>query len=110
MAGDTYLGLGVALMPTASKSGRLPDQSFSATQHSWRQALVLSLPALVLVCAILLPFLGSGFTIDDTFYLREAQQALHTPLRPSAAPIVWDGGPRLSDLELPMSAYTPVGP
>src|SRR3954451_11815559 len=78
-------------------------------QISWRQAFWLSIPALVIVWAVLLPFCGKAFTIDDTFYLREAQQALHTPLTPTATLLSWDGA-GITDEYVPLSAPAPVGP
>src|SRR2546423_15512592 len=79
-------------------------------QNSWQQALRLAVPALVIVWLVLLPFLGMAFTIDDTFYLREAQQALLTPLHPTSVLITWDGTRTLRDEEVPLSTYTSVGP
>lgn len=45
----------------------------------------------MLVAALcLLPFLHKAFTIDDPYFLTEAQQALRTPRTPANVPICWD--------------------
>lgn len=52
-------------------------------------ALGCALPAIALAALLLLPFLGTPFTIDDPIYLAEAQHVLEDPLHPLAFDIVW---------------------
>jgi hypothetical protein len=64
-----------------------------------RRFVRVALPGLLLSLAALLPFLGKGYTIDDTIFLEEAGQILRDPLHPAAFEIVWNGGPvRLSKI------------
>ncbi len=49
-----------------------------------RSTLRLAAPAVLLAAAVLLPFLGKAFTIDDTIFLREAEHAAVEPLHPTA--------------------------
>jgi hypothetical protein len=50
-----------------------------------------SLPALILSAACLLPYLNKAFTIDDPWYLLQAQQIRKAPLHPMAMYICWAG-------------------
>jgi hypothetical protein len=47
-------------------------------------------PGILVAALCLLPFLGKAFTIDDPYFLAEAEQALRTPRTPAAVPICWD--------------------
>ncbi|HEY2775513.1 MAG TPA: hypothetical protein VGK20_15840 [Candidatus Binatia bacterium] len=58
------------------------------------RALSAAAPGLALAVVLLLPFAGKAFTIDDTAFLREAQQALVDPLHPATATLVWSEVPR----------------
>jgi 4-amino-4-deoxy-L-arabinose transferase-like glycosyltransferase len=71
-----------------------------------RAALRCAAPALVLAAAILLPFLGKAFTMDDTMFLRQAEHLLSDPLHPTAFEMVW------SSAAAPVrnSAIMPSGP
>jgi hypothetical protein len=71
-----------------------------------RAALRCAAPALVLAAAVLLPFLGKAFTIDDTMFLRQAEHLLSDPLHPTAFEMVW------SSAAAPVrnSAIMPSGP
>jgi hypothetical protein len=51
---------------------------------SWRLSLAAAALGMLVTALVLLPFLGKAFTIDDTFFMREAQQALRDPLHPTA--------------------------
>jgi hypothetical protein len=75
-----------------------------------RAALLGAAPAILLAACILLPFHDKAFTIDDTFFLRGAQQAVDDPLHPTAFEIVWfdapervgpTGGPLMAWLLMP---------
>jgi hypothetical protein len=46
---------------------------------------------MLLAALCLLPYLNKAFTIDDPFFLSEAQQILKTPLRPMSFEICWQG-------------------
>src|SRR6266496_6385229 len=48
-----------------------------------------SLPALILSAACLLPYLNKAFTIDDPWYLLQAQQIRKEPLHPMGLYICW---------------------
>jgi hypothetical protein len=54
-----------------------------------RNALRYSAPALLLATVVLVPFLDKAFTIDDTMFLRQAEQLLNDPLHPTAFEMVW---------------------
>src|ERR1039458_7608832 len=54
-----------------------------------RTALACAWPAIALSALLLLPFLGTPFTIDDTLYLAEAQHVLEDPIHPLAVDVVW---------------------
>jgi hypothetical protein len=57
-----------------------------------------------LACAVLVPFLGKPFTIDDPVFLLEARHALEDPLHPTAFEMtLWDVPERVS-------AMVPPGP
>ena len=73
------------------------------TDHC-RTALRASLPALLLVLVVLLPFLDKAFTMDDTVFMREAMHALSDPLHPTAFDMVWT-----HKLER-LSTIVPTGP
>ncbi|HNN94752.1 MAG TPA: hypothetical protein PKI03_20890 [Pseudomonadota bacterium] len=62
------------------------------------------LPALAVAALVLLPYLRKAFTIDDTLFLLQAQQALHDPQHPTAFVVVW------SDVAARLSAIMPSGP
>ena len=54
---------------------------------------MIALPAIALSVAVLLPFVGSAYTIDDTLFLREAEHMLRDPLHPTAFTMVWGEAP-----------------
>jgi hypothetical protein len=54
-----------------------------------RSVFLCSLPALILSAACLLPYLNKAFTIDDPWYLFQAQQIRKAPLHPMAMSICW---------------------
>src|ERR1039457_3788020 len=58
---------------------------------SWVEVMRAAWPGLLLATACLLPFLNKAFTIDDPFFLLEAQQILKTPLHPMSFDICWQG-------------------
>ena len=62
-----------------------------ATALSPAEVLCAALPGLLLATLCLLPFLNKAFTIDDPFFLLEAQQILKTPLHPMSFDICWQG-------------------
>lgn len=53
------------------------------------QVLRCALPALLLSAACLLPYLNKAFTIDDPWFLLQAQQIRKAPLDPTAMEICW---------------------
>jgi hypothetical protein len=59
------------------------------SEHSRRSVLLCSLPALILSAACLVPYLNKAFTIDDPWYLIQAQQIRKAPLHPMAMYICW---------------------
>src|SRR5438105_3524017 len=63
-----------------------------------------SLLALGLGAAVLLPFLGKAFTIDDTLFLLQAQHLQSDPWHPTAFEIVWNDVPQR------LSTIMPSGP
>jgi 4-amino-4-deoxy-L-arabinose transferase-like glycosyltransferase len=69
-------------------------------------ALRCAAPALLLATVVLVPFLDKAFTIDDTMFLRQAEQLLNDPVHPTAFEMVWSEStePRR------MSAIMPSGP
>jgi hypothetical protein len=54
-------------------------------------AAACGLPAAVLALAVLLPFLGKAFTIDDVTFLLQAKHILRDPLHPTAMDMVFHG-------------------
>src|SRR5579872_6938280 len=52
-----------------------------------------AIPGILLAVTCLLPFWNKAFTIDDSYFLIEARQALRTPLTPTATGICWDAVP-----------------
>ncbi|ANM30778.1 hypothetical protein ABI59_16130 [Acidobacteria bacterium Mor1] len=66
--------------------------------------LRLAAPGLLLALAVLVPFLQKPFTIDDTLFLRMAEQALVEPLHPTAFDYLWDVYPQR------VSTIMPSGP
>lgn len=60
----------------------------------WKKAAAASWPGMVLAAALLLPFAGKAFTIDDTAFLLQAEHALTDPLHPSAVVAVWSESTR----------------
>lgn len=69
-----------------------------------RATLRAAVPGWGVASALLLPFLGKAFTIDDTLFLRQAEHALVDPLHPAAFPIVW------TDVTARVSQIMPSGP
>jgi len=67
-------------------------------------------PAIILAAVVLIPFFGKAFTIDDTLFLRQAQQITADPWHPTAFDIVWTEKPaplRMSEIMVsgPTMAY-----
>jgi hypothetical protein len=69
-----------------------------------RTAVRAAAPAIVLAVAVLIPFLGKAFTIDDPLFLFQAEHLLHDPLHPTAFDVVWSTSPER------MSAIMASGP
>lgn len=69
-----------------------------------KSVLRLAAPALLLAAAVLLPFLGKAFTIDDTLFLLQAEHLLSDPLHPTAFEVVWTEVPHR------LSSIMPSGP
>jgi hypothetical protein len=59
------------------------------TEQRWRRVLLCSLPALVLSGACLLPYLSKAFTIDDPFYLQQAEYIRTSPMHPTRMEVCW---------------------
>ena len=72
---------------------------------SERQQKWLYLIPFALVLCALLPFLNKAYTIDDTLFLLQAQQAIKDPLHPTAFDVVWD-----KNVWMRCSAIMPSGP
>jgi 4-amino-4-deoxy-L-arabinose transferase-like glycosyltransferase len=49
-----------------------------------------AIPGVFLSILCLLPFVNKAYTIDDAYFLFEAQQTLRTPRTPAATAICWD--------------------
>src|SRR5262245_3897080 len=77
---------------------------FDSPKRSPRSAVVTALPAIAVVWALLLPFLGKAYTIDDPLFLKQAQHATVDPLHPTAVTVVWSDRPQR------MSEIMPSGP
>ncbi|HEX4824962.1 MAG TPA: hypothetical protein VFV19_11690 [Candidatus Polarisedimenticolaceae bacterium] len=69
-----------------------------------RRSFRAAWPALVLAAAVLLPFLGKAYTIDDPLFLYQARHVLEDPLHPTAFDVVWSLEPHR------MSALMASGP
>ena len=69
-----------------------------------RRSLRAAWPALALAAAVLLPFLGKAYTIDDPLFLYQARHVLEDPLHPTAFDVVWSLEPHR------MSALMASGP
>ena len=68
------------------------------------------LPAAAVALAVLLPFLGKAFTIDDVTFLLQAKHILRDPLHPTAMDMVFHGVRLRLSHELvtgPVMAYLP---
>ncbi|MGN6390929.1 MAG: ArnT family glycosyltransferase [Gemmatimonadales bacterium] len=52
---------------------------------------MVALPAIAIAIAVLLPFLGNAFTIDDVTFLLQAQHVLSDPWHPTALDMVFHG-------------------
>ena len=68
-----------------------PDAS---NEPSSKIVWLCACPGLLLAVLFLLPYLTKAYTIDDPFFLEEAQQVLKTPLRPMNFEMCWFGGER----------------
>lgn len=51
----------------------------------------VALPAVLVSVAVLVPFLGKAFTIDDPLFMLQAQRALDAPFHSSGFEFAWDG-------------------
>jgi len=69
-----------------------------------RRALRAAAPAILLVIAVLTPFLDKAFTIDDPLFLYQAGHVLQDPVHPTAFEVVWSTAPQR------MSAIMASGP
>ncbi len=58
---------------------------------TWRIVAVSAAPAVVIAFAVLLPFLGKAFSIDDVTFLLQAKHVLEDPLHPTAFDMVFHG-------------------
>ncbi len=75
---------------TTVKVLKTPDcDQTNLSEISWRRLFLSSLPALILSAACLLPYINKAFTIDDPFFLSEAQQVRKVPLQPTGLTICW---------------------
>jgi hypothetical protein len=59
-----------------------------------RATLRTAAPSIVLAAAVLAPFLGKAFTIDDPMFLYQASHLLRDPLHPTAFEVVWSTTPQ----------------
>lgn len=64
----------------------------------------LSFPALALAALALLPFWNKAYTVDDTLFLRQAENLLRDPLHPTAFEYIWRTMPER------VSTIMPSGP
>jgi hypothetical protein len=71
---------------------------------TWTNSARLALPAFAVVIAVFAVFHDKAYTIDDPFFLLQAEQVLKSPLDPSGFEIVW--GPKLGRA----SEVSPTGP
>jgi len=71
---------------------------------TWLNNARLALPAFAVVIAVFVFFHDKAYTIDDPFFLLQADQVLKDPLNPSGFEIVW--GPQLGRA----SEVSPTGP
>lgn len=71
---------------------------------TWVNDIRLALPAFAVVVAVFVVFHDKAYTIDDPFFLLQAEQVLKDPLDPSGFEIVW--GPKLGRA----SEVSPTGP
>src|SRR6476469_216808 len=71
-----------------------------------RASLRSALPAILLAVIALAPFCAKAFTIDDTLFLRQAEQAVIDPWHPTSFDVVWTEKPE----PLRMSAIMASGP
>ena len=74
-------------------ANQAPDMPLSPARHMTeydrRSVFFCSLPALILSAVCLLPYLNKAFTIDDPFFLLQAQQIRVRPLHPLALDMCW---------------------
>ena len=57
--------------------------------NRFSSVLRLSVPAVVVACALFLPFLNKAFLIDDPYFLMQAEQIRHQFLRPVNFTMCW---------------------
>ena len=72
--------------------------------NGWAQHARLAAPAFLWIAVVCAVFSDKAFTIDDPFFLAQANQVLEEPLNPSGFDIVW--GPKLGRA----SEVSPTGP
>lgn len=53
--------------------------------------LLTALPGILLAIACLIPYLNKAYTIDDPWFVLEAEQILKTPLQPLSFDVCWMG-------------------
>jgi hypothetical protein len=68
----------------------LPPVIPSPGKIKFRDILLAALPGCIIVAICLSFFLNDAFTIDDTIFLRTAEQATRTPAHPFAFDMCWD--------------------
>jgi hypothetical protein len=66
---------------------------------------MLAAPAMLLACAVLLPFLGKAYTSDDHVFLKQAEHLLRDPLHPTAFDLV-----SYDDVRQRLSSWHTSGP
>ena len=67
----------------------LADSPHSTAKVPSKKLLWRSLPGIVLCTACLLPYLNKAFTIDDPFFLNQAEFILKSPMHPTLMPMCW---------------------
>jgi len=72
--------------------------------NGWAQNARLAIPAFLWIAVVFTAFSDKAYTIDDPFFLAQANQVLKEPLNPSGFDIVW--GPKLGRA----SEVSPTGP
>ena len=61
----------------------------AAAGLNWRTALQAAWPAALLACLMLVPFLHKAFTVDDGWFMAQAEHVTRHPLQPTNFDICW---------------------